>query len=466
MNKQAVELKASTRIWPIVLLLAIAISLATLASWNTLHGLAEINAVTDGRAKARQGRMQLQQTFSLLKDMETGMRGFALTGDARFLNPYQAARSAFPMVYGETKTQLADHLPDGFAWDELDRLMALRQELATQTIDERIQFGKAIIDEFTLFESGRMTMDRIRVIVDGLDGQLNRYVEQQNLRVAQARQRAEWTNLILFGTTLLLIGLSVLLTLRERRLRLRLEGELRDANRQLEARVAQRTAELAESERRLTSFAIEQGRAIEQERRRVAREVHDQIGQVFTAIKLIVMSARRGAFPDEQATALNQAIEAGILTTRRITADLRPPLLDDLGLAAALQHLVKTLAQPAQLDYDVSIHDYERLSADQSIVLFRIVQEALTNVVRHAAARHVSIIGYDGKARYHLSITDDGKGFSAAQVRQDAFGLENMRERALLLGGTCRIAPRPEGGTVVEIELPLKTHNADERPAA
>jgi protein-histidine pros-kinase len=466
MDKLAVEHKATTRIWPVVLMLAVAISLAALASWNTLHGLEETNTITDGRAKARQGRMQLQQTFSMVKDMETGVRGFALTGDARFLVPYHAAHAAFPKAYIDTKMMLQDILPAEFTWDELDRLVVLRQELAARTIDERLEFGKAVINELALFESGKLTMDQIRAIMGQLDMHLERYVELRNQRLAAARLRVEWTNLILFATTLVLIGLSVLLTLRERRMRLRLEDELREANSTLEARVAQRTSELAASQRRIASFAIEQDRAIEQERRRLAREVHDQIGQVFTAIKLIVMSARRDAFPDEQATALSQAIETGIQTTRRITADLRPPLLDDLGLAAALRHLAKTVAQPAQIEYEVSIHDHERLSDAQALGLFRIVQEALTNVVRHAAARHMAIVGYDGEGRYHLTITDDGKGFDAAQVRQGAFGLENMRERAMLMQGQCRIEPGGERGTVVEIDLPLTTESTHERPVA
>lgn len=460
------QLRVATRIWPIVLMLAVAISLAGVASWNTIHSLAETNAITDGRAKARNSRMQLQRALSLLKDTETGARGFAITGDARFLDPYHAAKTAFPRVYDDTKIQMADNLPAGFAWGELDDLVQLREDLAAQTIEERIQFGKGVFDELTLFESGKLTMDRIRAIMLELDTHLEQYILIQNQRVAAARLRAEWTNLVLFATTLVLIGFSVLLTLRERRLRLRLEDELREANSTLEARVAQRTAALAASERRIASFAIEQDRAIEQERRRVAREVHDQIGQVFTAIKLIVMSVRRDAFPDEQATALSQAIETGIQTTRRITADLRPPLLDDLGLAAALQHLAKTVAQPAQIEYEVSIHDHERLSDAQALGLFRIVQEALTNVVRHAAARHLSIVGYDGEGHYHLTIADDGKGFDTAQVRQGAFGLENMRERALLMQGQCRIEPGVEGGTVVDIDLPLTTESTYERPVA
>ena len=245
-----------------------------------------------------------------------------------------------------------------------------------------------------------------------------------------------------------------------------MEGELQRANRDLEARVTERTAALHAARERISSFAIEQDRSIEQERRRIAREVHDQIGQVFTAIKLILMSVRRDAFPAGQAVALDQAIESGIATARRIAADLRPPLLDDLGLGPALEHYANAVAPPAQLACSVTIHDQADLTDAQALGLFRIVQEAMTNILRHAAAHHVTIEGEASDGHYRLRIADDGAGFDPTQVRLGAQGLAGMRERARLMQGRCSISAGPEGGTVVEIELPLHDRKENEHPAA
>lgn len=205
----------------------------------------------------------------------------------------------------------------------------------------------------------------------------------------------------------------------------------------------------------IASFASAQDQAIEQERRRVAREVHDQMGQVFTAIRLIAQSIPHEAFPVGQETALEQALDMGIASSRKITAELRPPLLDDLGLAAALDYLSKELMGSTELACVVDLSDQERLCGPQALTLFRIAQEALTNILRHAGASCIEISGQVAGNLYRLTIEDDGCGFNADAVRQGAMGLVNMRERARLMNGECEIATRPGGGTIVTISLPL-----------
>lgn len=219
---------------------------------------------------------------------------------------------------------------------------------------------------------------------------------------------------------------------------------------------------------RIASFATAQDQAIEQERRRVAREVHDQMGQVFTAIRLIVQSIPREAVPADQAAALQQALDMGIASARKITAELRPPLLDDLGLAAALGHLAEAVSRSGKVECSVDMQDDERLGAAPALGLFRIVQEAVTNILRHAGASHITITGRDGDDYYHLCIEDDGCGFDPATVRDGAMGLINMRERTRLMRGRCDIAGRPEGGTRITVSLPLsgKDDNGRHEPPA
>lgn len=225
-------------------------------------------------------------------------------------------------------------------------------------------------------------------------------------------------------------------------------------------------AEIAAHRRRLASFASEQNLAIEAERKRLAREVHDQIGQVFTAIQLIIHSLRRDAYLPGQEAALKQALEMGIATTRRITSELRPPLLDDLGLASALEHFTTETLGSTTLVCEIDIESEDLLDSTQTLTLFRIAQEAVTNVLRHADARHVLIDGRREGAHYRFSVTDDGRGFSTAEGRKDAMGLIGMRERARLIGGACEISSGAQGGTSVKIVLPLGDNASDEDTAA
>ena len=238
----------------------------------------------------------------------------------------------------------------------------------------------------------------------------------------------------------------------------------------IETQLAERDNDLRmvmeESHHRLAAFAGEQIRSIEAERLRLAREVHDQIGQVFTAIKLIANSISREAFPPGQEAAISQALDMGIATTRKITSELRPPLLDDLGFAAALEHLSKSSARIGNLSCEVDIDAQTSINASQGLTLFRIAQEAITNILRHAGATHFAITGRKDGVHYVFCIEDDGCGIASTGLREDSMGLVNMRERALLIGGRCEISARPQGGTLVTVSLPLGDNGSYEYTAA
>lgn len=239
---------------------------------------------------------------------------------------------------------------------------------------------------------------------------------------------------------------------------------VRDANALLEQRVKARTAELAEARDRIARYAAGQQSAIEAERRRLSREVHDQIGQVFTAIQLLVGPVR-DRLSVEQQTALDRALEEGIATARRITAELRPPLLDDLGFGPAVAQYLDRLPAAGKPECHADIDETVRLGEPQALGLFRIVQEAMTNVLRHAGARRVEITGRrEGVAGYALTVADDGRGFRLAEQRAGAMGITGMRERAAMLGGECTVGSEPGCGTIVAVRLPLAEPN-HEHPA-
>jgi signal transduction histidine kinase len=195
----------------------------------------------------------------------------------------------------------------------------------------------------------------------------------------------------------------------------------------------------------------------EEERRAIARELHDQIGQLLTGLKLLTES---GGEKDEMLEVLSELISR----VRGLSLDLRPPMLDTLGLIPTLLwHLGRYTAQTGVRVSFRERGERRRYSSDTEIAAFRIVQEALTNVARHAGAREVSVQVEDEVLTLRLRVEDDGMGFDPAAVPEtDSIGLTGMKERARLLAGTLSIVSRPGRGTRVEAELPA----TDREPAA
>ncbi|WP_374438301.1 CHASE3 domain-containing protein [Inhella sp.] len=459
------RLRSGASLWPSLLMLLAALGSLALADWQALRRLESVSEMTEQRARARNGRLFLAQTLSLHKDLETGVRGFVITGREDFLIPYIQALADMPALQLQLRASLSLPLPAGQDWDELEQLSAQRQRLLADTVALRRSRGLHVLEEQQLFEQGRRAMDALRERFARLDAHQLARIEALHAQVQALRAEAQRASALATSLSLLLAGAALALLWRERQRRQRAQAALQQANVELDARVVARTAELDAARTQITAFAAQQDRAIEAERRRLAREVHDQIGQVFTAIKLIVSGLPATALPPRQAQALDQALQQGVTTSRRITAELRPPLLDELGLAAALRHHLQQVIEPVGLATQLAVQDAARLTSEQALSLFRIAQEALTNVLRHASARQVQIEGglsADGR-HYRLRVQDDGVGLGAGTARPGALGLTGMRERAAWHGGTLQLGPGAQGGTLITVTLPLQT--PDEVPA-
>ncbi len=228
------------------------------------------------------------------------------------------------------------------------------------------------------------------------------------------------------------------------------------------------------SERKLAEEALETSReqlrnlaehlqtAREEERMAVARTIHDELGEVLTALKMDVAwvgarlpeTVERGRDKIAGMTAL---IDQGVATVQRLSTELRPSILDDLGLQAATEWYVKDFAARTGIECRLELADPElELDRHRSTALFRILQEALTNVARHAGAGRVAVrLGPDDGA-VELSVRDNGKGIGRDAVRSHrSFGLLGIRERTAVLGGEAVIARLPDGGTEVLARIPL-----------
>jgi len=191
--------------------------------------------------------------------------------------------------------------------------------------------------------------------------------------------------------------------------------------------------------------------AKEEERRFIAHELHDELGQMLTVVKLR-LSAR-----DAETLAL---IDGMIGRVRKISADLRPPLLDEVGLAPALRSYVDGQSALSGIPVDLVTEgmEGERLDADREIACFRVVQESLTNALRHASPGRIRVRVTRGATAVSLSIVDDGRGFDTATLGAATaghLGVVGMQERVRARGGRFRLSSRPGAGTSVEVEMPI-----------
>jgi signal transduction histidine kinase len=199
--------------------------------------------------------------------------------------------------------------------------------------------------------------------------------------------------------------------------------------------------------------------AQELERRRLARELHDETGQALTSI-LLGLKAIRAAGTDEDAERaegeLRNLVVQALQDVRSLAVELRPSALDDFGLVPALERLVRTFEERSGIRAAVeATHADERLPPEVETVLYRLVQEALTNVVKHAGATSVGVLLARRDGGVSAVVEDDGRGFESDDVRADALGLVGMRERLALLGGTLAVESMPSSGTALVAFVPL-----------
>jgi PAS domain S-box-containing protein len=218
----------------------------------------------------------------------------------------------------------------------------------------------------------------------------------------------------------------------------------------------------------LQMFSRQLIEAQEDERRRIARELHDQVGQILTAVKMNLHNVQRFCQATEAGPYVKDNIEVideALRLVRDLSVDLRPPLLDDLGLVTALNWYVDRYMKRTGLNVDVSVDlpdPNERFSRDLETACFRIAQEALTNVVRHAKASEIFVQLSKDADVLHLAVKDDGVGFDLDSLRKRlsrsaTLGLVSMQERAHAAGGVIEIHSTPGTGTEIRCSLPLRS---------
>lgn len=396
---------------------------------------------------------QLQSFATALVDAETGQRGYLLTGDDRYLEPYRRATARL--------SALSEKLGGYYQGDAQGQALLSQVTLATNaklteldlTIRMRRQGQLGAVGDAIATDVGREKMDAARAgitaLIDHEEGRRWTVAGRWERMRDAARYAIALASLLVVVAFFFVMRQSVQVT-REREVQRRALQAERDA---LDATVDRRTEELV----RLASH-LQSSR--EDERAKLARELHDELGAVLTAAKLDVawMGAKlKGADPALVAKlqALKSVLETGIQLKRRIIEDLRPSLLSNLGLVPALERLVEEHRQRTSGRVTSDIDSEIDLPEDMALVIYRIAQEALTNVQKYASASSVHVALRRLPNHLELRVSDDGAGFEPTAVSASRQGLAGMRHRLMSIRGALQVDSAPGRGTVITARVPL-----------
>ena len=437
------------------LVLGIAVSLA-IAIYAEL-GYRRLESANREMAVALEMQATLNETLALIVDAETGQRGYLLTGRDEYLAPYNAA---LPKIDG--------------AFTRLRELLVVNGTAAQRTTAGRINnlVGKKLAEleaAIALYRTngaeaaqallstgiGRRTMEEIRAEVDAMGGTHRTQLAEATTRWANDVGFARAGMQIMTAFTVVLLLVVWLLARRDVQQRDARRRGVQEEKRRLETVVEQRTAELSELSNHLQ-------RVREEEKAKLARDIHDELGGLLVSAKMDVAWVEKRVHDRDAEAAAKleralQALDDGVEIKRRIIEDLRPTLLDNLGLAAALEWQVHEICDRAGLECEIATPaDDSAIPSATAIALYRIVQEALTNIVKYAHAKQVTVFLGLTADTLTLLIEDDGVGIpDQAQHNRLSHGIAGMRQRVRALQGEFAIARRREGGTTVEINLPL-----------
>ena len=440
----------------IPLTLGLAVSVSVLVySERSYQRLNRANQLVSGSLETQAVASQL---LGFLSDAETGQRGLILTGRSRYLEPYTMALPQIDPKLRRLKELTADNVElrehtarlaklVGEKLAELDAVLTLYRKKGAPT-------ARALIET----DVGRRTMDGIRQEVGSIQG---------GARAELIRRSSRWNEdvaLARFGVALIAV-FSVILVIVVYLLARRGITQRERVRRTLEHQVRQRTLELSELSSSLQNLQ-------EEERARLAHDIHDELGSILVATKMDIswvygrLKERDPTLSQKLARAMG-SLDDGVDIKRRIIEELRPTVLDSLGLAAAIDWHVNQVAQRANLKCEVSIRPADiELPSAISIALFRVLQEALTNVLRHAKAANAWITLEQEERGLKFEIRDDGIGLQrSAEHNRLSHGILGMRQRIAALDGSFEIASGIGAGTRIRMFVPL-TSTAGAAPGA
>ena len=403
---------------------------------------------------AQRTRGALNTLLQQLVDAEIGQRGFLLTGDEKYLRPYEMAITDI----GRNLTNLRElyaEKPDALnLFSDLSGQVTRRQAELDLTLRLRRQGNEDAWKSVIQTDIGLEQMDTIRMQITKLIGATTVKMEAGQAAISKTLQLSR-----IAIALVALAGLLAFYRYLQQTTALKHAGEreqesLQRERDQLERQVLERTE-------RLGALATHLQHVREEERGHLARELHDELGSLLTAAKLDVTRLRSkigNATPDalERLAHLTTTLNGGIALSRRIIEDLRPSSLSNLGLEASLEILAREFEERSGLVIAVDIEAVD-LPGSTQLTIYRLVQESLTNIGKYAEAKQVTISLQNFNSHINVEVTDDGKGFLPSQVSSSSHGLAGMRHRVEAAGGRLTVVSNEGRGTRISAALP-KTH--------
>jgi len=414
-----------------------------------------LNSV-DERVHNLQMRQQaLSQFLALMAAAESRQRGFLLTGESSYLQFYSDATDKILPALDRVRASF--NAEDGAGGDILVLRQLTAQEFAAMadTIALRKQNAAPPLDHGRI-DAGEQAMERIAKLVDGL---LQNETRQLRAAAEQWRFQLQLTRWITAVGALINIGLVLVATrlaYGDMRRRGRQARDLRDQKQELEREATLRTAEL-------TALSTHLQGVSEQEKSALSRELHDELGGLLVAARMD-LSWLQQRLPtsdpaiEQRFKRIHEYLSAGVDLKRRVVEELRPTLLDNMGLFAAVRWQFKETCRRSGLRCSEQIPDTEmKFNPDAAIGVFRVAQEAMTNILKHAEAASADLTIEINEKTLTLRISDDGKGITAARLKTaTSHGLAAMRHRITALGGTWDIRSLGPAGTIVTALIPLE----------
>lgn len=442
------RLHRSTVVFPVAVLAAAGLIAISEAAYT------QSKTTMDTLVQMGQARLNIYAVLRRTADAESGQRGYLITSRPEYLEPFNEAYKDLDQALAA----LADHyrrLGDQEAQQELAALdTAVRAKLGemTEVLKQQTAGRRERAMDLMMSNIGRDQMVIIRQQAELL-------LARENNRVASGLSRIYDTLLlnrigVAAMTALCLMALGMFL--RQSRALDRQQAEqqrLVQAERDLlEIEVRRRTEQLTELAKHLQS-------AREDERSRLARELHDELGALLTAAKLDAARIKpklSQAAPEalERLSHLTQTLNSGIALKRRIIEDLHPSSLNNLGLVAALEIHAREFGERCNVEVEVDLQPVP-LSKSAQLTVYRLVQEAFTNIAKYARAGHVRLrLAPQGRLAC-VEVEDDGVGFDLDRQPRSSHGLLGMRYRVESEGGELRIRSRPGDGAIISASLPL-----------
>lgn len=401
--------------------------------------------------QAQQTRSAINRLVRQLLDAETGQRGYLLTGDERYLEPYDTASKDVNQNLDGLR-QLFSPYPDQLGdFDLMSRHISRKLAEIDLTVRMRKQGNEDGWKFVLTTDVGKEQMDAIRDLSAKLSASNIKKMEQGQVQIKKALQLSRigiaataLVGLLAFYMYLLQTQALVAAGLRQHET---LERE-RDL---LEKQVRERTASLAELATHLQNVR-------EDERGHLARELHDELGALLTAAKLDVarLKSRLAAnLPEasERLEHLTHTLNAGIALKRRIVEDLHPSSLSHLGLVASLEILAREFEEHSGLSITTDLEKVD-LGGSAQLTVYRLVQESLTNIGKYANASQAEISLHNFDSYISIEVKDNGKGFELEDIRSGSHGLAGMRHRVEAIGGKLTVTSSVDTGTKIGAVLP------------